>query len=66
MPLRAQYADDLLKLGMLGGAQQLFDPLSVTTCPACLNRLPVPPTAADGQCSMCSHDLTDADGALVF
>ncbi|MER6354655.1 DNA recombination protein RecN [Streptomyces sp. NPDC001634] len=66
MPLRAQYADDLLKLGMLGEAQQLFDPLSVTTCPACLNRLPAPPTAADGQCSMCSHDLPDADGALTL
>ncbi|MFJ1610433.1 DNA recombination protein RecN [Streptomyces sp. NPDC088253] len=66
MPLRAQYADDLLKLGMLGEAQQLFDPLSVTACPACLNRLPAPPTAASGHCSMCSHELTDADGALTL
>ncbi|MEU0376233.1 hypothetical protein ABZ093_02880 [Streptomyces cyaneofuscatus] len=46
MPLRAQYADDLLKLGMLGEAQQIFDPLSVTTCPACLNRLSAPPPPA--------------------
>ncbi|MCX4587043.1 DNA recombination protein RecN [Streptomyces sp. NBC_01481] len=66
MPLRAQYADDLLKLGMLGEAQQLFDPLSVTACPACLNRLPAPPTAADGRCSLCSHDLTDADEVLTL
>ncbi|MGW6898838.1 DNA recombination protein RecN [Streptomyces sp. NPDC054919] len=66
MPLRAQYADDLLKLGMLGEAQQLFDPLSVTACPACLNRLPAPPAANSGRCSLCSHDLTDADGMLTL
>ncbi|MEU3137620.1 hypothetical protein ABZ691_33265 [Streptomyces sp. NPDC006854] len=48
MPLRALYADDLLKLGMLGEAQQLFDRLSVTTCPACLNRLSAPPTTGNG------------------
>ncbi|MFJ2751226.1 DNA recombination protein RecN [Streptomyces sp. NPDC087297] len=66
MPLRAQYADDLLKLGMLGEAQQLFDPLSVTACPACLNRLPAPPTADTGRCSLCSHDLTDVSGVLTL
>ncbi|MFF1783391.1 DNA recombination protein RecN [Streptomyces virginiae] len=66
MPLRAQYADDLLKLGMLGEAQQLFDPLSVTACPACLNRLPAPPSADTGRCSLCSHDLTDVSGVLTL
>lgn len=66
LPLRAQYADDLLKLGMLGEAQKLFDPLSVTACPACLNRLPAPPTATSGRCSLCSHDLTDVDGTLTL
>ena len=66
MPLRAQYADDLLKLGMLGEAQQLFDPLSVTACPACLNHLAPPPAAVNGRCSLCSHDLTDADGVLTL
>lgn len=66
MPLRAQYADDLLKLGMLGEAQQLFDPLSATTCPACLNRLSVPPTADNGRCSMCSHELTAQEGTLTL
>ncbi|MFE7233646.1 hypothetical protein ACWCRF_24030 [Streptomyces sp. NPDC002405] len=39
MPLRAQYADDLLKLGLLGEAQQLFDP-DRYACPARLKRLP--------------------------
>ncbi|MEJ8639033.1 DNA recombination protein RecN [Streptomyces sp. MS2.AVA.5] len=66
MPLRAQYADDLLKLGMLGEAQQLFDPLSVTTCAACLNRLSAPPTADNGRCSLCRHELTAAEGTLVL
>ncbi|MEV7238065.1 DNA recombination protein RecN [Streptomyces sp. NPDC051020] len=66
MPLRAQYADDLLKLGMLGEAQQLFNPLSVTACPACLNRLSAAPVADNGRCSLCSHELTDADGMLTL
>ncbi|MFE1824876.1 DNA recombination protein RecN [Streptomyces anulatus] len=66
MPLRAQYADDLLKLGMLGEAQQLFDPLSVTTCPSCLNRLSAPPTADNGRCSMCRHELNAQEGTLVL
>lgn len=66
MPLRAQYADDLLKLGMLGEAQQLFDPLSVTTCPACLNRLSAPPAADNGRCGMCRHELTAQEGTLTL
>ncbi|MFE5301683.1 DNA recombination protein RecN [Streptomyces sp. NPDC056632] len=66
MPLRAQYADDLLKLGMLGEAQQIFDPLSVTTCPACLSRLSAPPTADNGRCSLCRHELTAAEGPLTL
>ncbi|MFE5958095.1 DNA recombination protein RecN [Streptomyces rubiginosohelvolus] len=66
MPLRAQYADDLLKLGMLGEAQQLFDPLSVTTCPACLNRLSAAPTADNGRCSLCRHELGAQEGVLVL
>ncbi|WP_407987609.1 DNA recombination protein RecN [Kitasatospora sp. CMC57] len=66
MPLRAQYADDLLKLGMLAQAKQLFDPLRVTTCPACLNRLPAPPVAVAGHCSLCAHELQPADGSLTL
>jgi hypothetical protein len=66
MPLRAQYADDLLKLGMLAQAKQLFDPLRVTTCPACLSRLPTAPTAAAGHCSLCRHQLPPADGELTL
>ncbi|MED7949309.1 DNA recombination protein RecN [Streptomyces sp. BE303] len=66
MPLRAQYADDLLKLGMLDQAKQLFDPLRVTTCPACLSQLPTPPAAVAGHCSFCHHELRLADGELTL
>ncbi|MFE3865536.1 DNA recombination protein RecN [Streptomyces goshikiensis] len=66
MPLRAQYADDLVKLNMLAEAQRLFDPLSVTTCPACLHRLPSPPSVENGVCGLCSHELPDDDGHLTL
>ncbi len=66
MPLRAQYADDLVKLNMLAEAQRLFDPLSVTNCPACLNRLPAPPSVENGSCSLCSHELPHGDGHLTL
>ncbi|MFF3675859.1 hypothetical protein ACFYYS_18020 [Streptomyces sp. NPDC002120] len=66
MPLRAQYADDLVKLNMRAEAQRLFDPLSVTTCPACLHRLPAPPSAENGHCSLCSHELPHEDGHLTL
>ncbi|MFE6770137.1 DNA recombination protein RecN [Streptomyces fimicarius] len=66
MPLRAQYADDLVKLNMLAEAQRLFDPLSVTTCPACLNRLPAPPSVENGSCSLCSHELPHGDEQLTL
>ncbi len=66
MPLRAQYADDLLKLGMLAQAKQLFDPLRVTTCPACLSQLPTPPAAVNGHCSLCRHELNPVDGELTL
>lgn len=66
MPLRAQYADDLVKLNLLAEAQRLFDPLSVTTCPACLNRLPTPPSVENGSCSLCSHELPHSDGPLTL
>ncbi|WP_244219270.1 DNA recombination protein RecN [Streptomyces globisporus] len=66
MPLRAQYADDLVKLNMLAEAQRLFDPLSVTTCPACLNRMPASPSVENGSCSLCSHELPHSDGHLTL
>lgn len=66
LPLRAQYADDLLKLGMLAQAKQLFDPLRVTACPACLSHLPEPLTVTGGRCSLCRHELAVSDGTLTL
>ncbi len=57
MPLRAQYAEDLRKLVFLSEADQLFDPLRVTTCPACLSALPTAPNIVDGHCTLCRAEL---------
>jgi hypothetical protein len=66
LPLRAQYADDLLKLRMLEQARQLFDPLRVTSCPACLHRLEQAPTVAEGRCSVCRTELAVPEGPLTL
>ncbi|MGW2937652.1 hypothetical protein ACWDA7_38910 [Streptomyces sp. NPDC001156] len=56
VPLRAQYADDVRKLTMLVEARRLFDPLSVTVCPACASELDGPVSIEGDQCSLCrSH-----------
>ncbi|AEY94314.1 hypothetical protein SHJG_p1183 (plasmid) [Streptomyces hygroscopicus subsp. jinggangensis 5008] len=60
LPLRAQYADDLVKLGMLAQARQLFDPLRVRACPACMHDLAELPRVVEGRCSMCRHELPPA------
>ena len=66
MPLRAQYAEDLRKLVFLAEADRLFDPLRVTTCPACLSRLPAPPSVTDGRCTLCRSELeADEDSPLA-
>ncbi|MGV9760946.1 hypothetical protein ACWDUC_34725 [Streptomyces tricolor] len=56
VPLRAQYADDVRKLTMLVEARRLFDPLSVSVCPACATELDTPVSIESDQCSLCrSH-----------
>ncbi len=62
--LALQYADDKKKLTFLKEAERLFDPLHVTHCPACLNKLTsLPHVTTDGSCSFCGHDLSqDGDG----
>ncbi|TCC21668.1 ATP-binding protein [Kribbella sindirgiensis] len=60
--LRGQYADDQRKLNFLLDAERLFDPLQVTTCPACFNSIEVPPSIIDGQCSLCHGSVSAADG----
>lgn len=57
IPLRAQYADDVAKLTMLGEAHQLFDPLRVRICPACLVALDRTVEIEDGSCGLCHQPI---------
>jgi hypothetical protein len=52
-----QYADDKKMLTFLKEAEQLFDPLHVTVCPACLSTLDFPPVLVDGACTLCGHEV---------
>ncbi|MBM7414204.1 MULTISPECIES: ATP-binding protein [Nocardiaceae] len=58
--LRSQYADDLHKIELLAEAQQLFDALSVTVCPACQNHLPEALSIANGNCTLCRQPVNAA------
>lgn len=62
--LRGQYADDKKKLNFLKEAEQLFDPLQVQFCPACLSRLSSEPEIVGGSCTLCGHEVSASDGAL--
>jgi hypothetical protein len=56
LPLRGQYAEDERKLVFFQEADQLFDPLRVRVCPACMQELPHPvEIEAGGTCSLCSQ-----------
>lgn len=55
--LRSQYADDKKKLTFLKEAEQLFDPLNVVVCPACLSALERGPGIIEGNCSLCGHHV---------
>ncbi|MCC8245058.1 hypothetical protein [Saccharothrix luteola] len=59
--LRGQYADDKKKLTFLKEAEQLFDPLQVTVCPACLSTLENQPAVVDGNCTLCGHHTEPSD-----
>jgi hypothetical protein len=59
--LRTQYADDKKKLMFLREAERLFNPLNVTTCPACLTTLVASPAPVDGVCSLCRSHVDPAD-----
>ncbi len=63
--LRGQYADDKRKLAFLRQAEQLFDPLHVTVCPACLARLTASPGIVEGHCSLCGHTVNGAESGLL-
>ncbi|SCG49201.1 hypothetical protein GA0070619_2272 [Micromonospora zamorensis] len=64
--LRGQYADDKKKLTFLKEAERLFDPLHVSSCPACLSPLKEAPRIVEGECSLCGHELPAEDGRLTL
>ncbi|MFF3870016.1 DNA recombination protein RecN [Micromonospora sp. NPDC001898] len=66
VPLRAQYAADVAKLTMLTEAHQLFDPLQIKVCPACLSALGRTIEVQDGACGLCHAPVADATGALTL
>ncbi|CAI3804408.1 hypothetical protein [Pseudarthrobacter sp. MM222] len=57
-PLRAQYADEIRRLDLVAESLNLFDSLTVVTCPACQSKLQSPPTVVGNQCSLCHSHLT--------
>jgi hypothetical protein len=61
LPLRGQYAEDERKLVFFDEAKQLFDPLHVDHCPACLQRLSERPSMDQGHCSLCREELRPAE-----
>jgi len=66
IPLRAQYAADVAKLTMLTEAHQLFDPLQIKVCPACLSTLGRTIEVEDGSCGLCRNPIADVTGALTL
>jgi len=64
MPLRGQYTEDEKKLVFYQEAKSLFDPLRVTVCPSCLQRLDEPATIDDGGCSLCGRQVPAGDDPI--
>ncbi|KXK62658.1 hypothetical protein AWW66_06950 [Micromonospora rosaria] len=64
--LRAQYNDDIRKLTLLKQAESIFDQLSVQVCPACLGKLPAPPTVRGSTCSLCAQPLAGPVTSLTL
>jgi hypothetical protein len=59
LPLRGQYAEDERKLVFFQEADQLFDPLRVRVCPACMQELPTQvEIEAGGTCSLCDQHIS--------
>ncbi len=58
LPLRGQYAEDERKLIFFEEAGQLFDPLRVRVCPACMQELQEPQEVEPGgSCSLCRQEI---------
>ena len=65
LPLRAQYAENVAKLGLLDEARALFDPLAVTACPACFAAVG-PLQIHDGRCGLCRSGIRDDRRVLTL
>jgi hypothetical protein len=61
MPLRAQYAEDQVKLTFQIEAERIFDPLNVKRCPGCLRDLDEAVKVVDSHCSLCKRVLESTD-----
>jgi hypothetical protein len=62
LPLRGQYAEDERKLIFFQEAEQLFDPLRVRVCPACMQDLLSPvEVQAGGDCSLCHQHISASE-----
>jgi hypothetical protein len=57
-PLRAQYADEIRRLDLVTESLNLFDSLTVVTCPACQSKLQSQPEVVGNECSLCHSHLT--------
>jgi hypothetical protein len=65
LPLRGQYAEDERKLIFFQEANNLFDPLRVRVCPACMRELAQPvEIEAGGTCSLCQQHIPVMDEAV--
>ena len=63
-PLQGQYNEDESKLIFFAEVHQLFDPLQIGTCPACLQPLPETPEVVDAACGLCGQGLPTADAPV--
>jgi hypothetical protein len=66
LPLRGQYAEDERKLTFVGEARDLFNPLHVLTCPACLRVLQQAPGITDSRCTLCGQEVLLGDSDADF
>jgi hypothetical protein len=64
LPLRGQYAEDEKKLVFYEEAKSLFDPLRITVCPSCLQKLDSPASIDEGTCSLCGRAVAAGEGPI--
>lgn len=57
-PLRAQYADEIRRLDLVAESLNLFNSLTVVSCPACQSKLQATPSVIENKCTLCQSHLT--------